>query len=153
MGHKISAWGARCFTSTFWISGRPNAAVFPVPVCARATTSLPFQLELVDEGVFSLETVVQKMCHAPARIYGICQRGYIREGYQADLVLVRPNSPWEVTTDKILSKCGWSPLEGHTFNWKVEKTFANGHLIYNGNTVNDSYRGEELRFDYPSAGA
>ena len=115
--------------------------------------SLVSMLELVDEGVFSLETVVQKMCHAPARIYGICQRGYIREGYQADLVLVRPNSPWEVTTDKILSKCGWSPLEGHTFNWKVEKTFANGHLIYNGNTVNDSYRGEELRFDYPSAGA
>lgn len=115
--------------------------------------SLVSMLELVDEGVFSLETVVQKMCHAPARIYGICQRGYIREGYQADLVLVRPNSPWEVTTDKILSKCGWSPLEGHTFNWKVEKTFANGHLIYNGNTVDDSYRGEELRFDYPSAGA
>lgn len=69
------------------------------------------------------------------------------------LVLVRPNSPWEVSADKILSKCGWSPLEGHTFNWKVEKTFANGHLIYNGNTVDDSYRGEELRFDYPSAGA
>lgn len=115
--------------------------------------SLVSMLGLVDEGVFSLETVVQKMCHAPARIYGICQRGYIREDYQADLVLVRPDSPWEVTADKILSKCGWSPLEGHTFNWKVEKTFANGHLIYNGDTVDDSYRGEELRFDYPSAGA
>ncbi len=86
-----------------------------------ATDHAVSMLELVDEGVFSLETVVQKMCHAPARIYGICQRGYIREGYQADLVLVRSNSPWEVTTDKILSKCGWSPLEGHTFNWKVEK--------------------------------
>lgn len=110
--------------------------------------SLVSMLDLVDEGIFSLETIVEKMCHAPAQIYGICQRGYIREGYQADLVLVRPDSPWELTTDKILSKCGWSPLEGHTFNWKVEKTFANGRLIYNDNVVDDSYRGEELRFDY-----
>lgn len=110
--------------------------------------SLVSMLNLVDEGVFSLETIVEKMCHAPAQIYGICQRGYIREGYQADLVLVRPDTPWELTTDKILSKCGWSPLEGQTFNWKVEKTFANGRLIYNDNVVDDSYRGEELRFDY-----
>lgn len=109
--------------------------------------SLVSMLELVDEGVFTLETIVNKMCHAPAEIYNIHQRGYIREGYQADLVLVRPDTPWEVTTDKILSKCGWSPLEGHTFNWKVEKTFANGHLIYNDNTVDDAYRGEELRFN------
>ena len=115
--------------------------------------SLVSMLGLVDEGIFSLETLVQKMCHAPAHIYGICRRGYIREGYQADLVLVRPNSPWEVTSDKILSKCGWSPLEGHTFNWKVEKTFANGHLIYNGDTVDGTYRGEELRFDYRSSKA
>lgn len=109
--------------------------------------SLVSMLELVDEGVFTLEKIIEKMCHAPARIYRINQRGYIREGYQADLVLVRPDSPWEVTADKILSKCGWSPLEGHTFNWKVEKTFANGHLIYNGELVDDSYRGEELRFN------
>lgn len=108
--------------------------------------SLVSMLELVAEGVFSLETVVQKMCHAPAKLYGIRQRGYIREGYQADLVLVRPHSSWQVTADKVLSKCGWSPLEGHTFNWKVEKTFANGHLIYNGETVDEMYRGEELRF-------
>lgn len=109
--------------------------------------SLVSMLELVDKGLFTLETIVNKMCHAPARIYNIYQRGYIREGYRADLVLVRPNSPWEVTTDKIESKCGWSPLEGHTFNWKVEKTFANGHLIYSDNTVHDSYRGEELKFN------
>lgn len=110
--------------------------------------SLVSMLELVDEEVFTLETVVEKMCHAPAQIYGIRNRGYIREGYQADLVLVRPQTPWEVTKDKILSKCGWSPLEGHTFNWKVEKTFANGHLIYHDEEVDDTYRGEELRFDY-----
>ena len=62
------------------------------------------------------------------------------------LVLVRPDAPWEVTADKVLSKCGWSPLEGHTFNWKVERTFANGHPVYSDGMVDDAYRGEELRF-------
>ena len=109
--------------------------------------SLISMLELVDEGIFTLETIVEKMCHAPAKIYRINERGYIREGYKADLVLVRPNTPSEVTTDKVLSRCGWSPLEGHTFNWKVEKTFANGHLIYNDHRVDEAYRGEELRFN------
>lgn len=112
--------------------------------------SLVSMLELVDEGIFSIEKVVEKMCHAPAQIFGICRRGYIREGYQADLVLVRPDCPWEVSSSTVLSKCEWSPMEGHTFNWKVEKTFANGHLIYNDNCVDDTYRGEELRFDYQS---
>lgn len=110
--------------------------------------SLVSMLELADEGIFSLETLVEKMCHAPAQIFGICDRGYIREGYQADLVLVSRSEPWEVNTDIILSKCGWSPLEGHSFNWKVNKTFANGHLIYSDGQVDDSYRGQELRFDY-----
>lgn len=109
--------------------------------------SLVSMLQLVDEGVFTLETLVEKMCHAPARIFRIRERGYIREGYRADLVLVRPGTPWEVTADKILSKCGWSPLEGHTFNWKVEKTFANGYPVYSDGTVDDTYRGEELRFN------
>lgn len=109
--------------------------------------SLVSMLELVDEGVFSIETVVEKMCHAPAQLYGICQRGYIREGYQADLVLVRPDTSWQVSPDNILSKCGWSPLEGHTFQWKVEKTFANGHMVYQDGAVDEEYRGEELRFN------
>ena len=108
--------------------------------------SLVSMLQLVDEGVFTLETIVEKMCHAPAQIYRINERGYIREGYRADLVLVRPDTPWEVTADKVLSKCGWSPLEGHTFNWKVERTFANGHSVYSDGMVDDAYRGEELRF-------
>lgn len=108
--------------------------------------SLPAMLELADEGIFSLGQVVEKMCHAPARLFGIRQRGYIREGYCADLVLVRPHTPWQVTPEIILGKCGWSPLEGHTFQWKVEKTFANGHLIYSDGRVDDRYRGEELRF-------
>lgn len=109
--------------------------------------SLVSMLELVDKGVFSLETVVEKMAHAPAEMYQIQNRGFIRKGYQADLVLVRPDSKWTVTTDGILSKCKWSPLEGHTFNWKVEKTFVNGHPVYNNGEIDENYRGQALMFE------
>lgn len=108
--------------------------------------SLVSMLALVDEKVFTLEKVVEKMCHAPAQIYDIHNRGYIRAGYQADLVLVSPGQEWTLTNNLILSKCQWSPLEGRTFNWKVEKTFANGHLLYTDGQVDDNYRGQELRF-------
>ncbi len=109
--------------------------------------SLPAMLELVDQKVLSLEDLVRKMCHAPAEIYCIRERGFIRLGYYADLVLVRPQSPWRVTADKILSKCGWSPLEGYQLGWKVEKTFINGQLVFDGEQVNENYRGEELKFE------
>ncbi len=109
--------------------------------------SLVSMLELADKGVFTIEKVVEKMAHAPAQMYEIRNRGFIRKGYQADLVLVRPDSEWTVTTDCILSKCKWSPLEGHTFNWKVEKTFANGHLLYNNGEIDETYRGQELFFE------
>lgn len=109
--------------------------------------SLVSMLRLVDEGIFTLETVVEKMCHNPARLFHIEGRGFIREGYQADLVLVRPHTHWQLTHDKILSKCGWSPLEDQTFEWQVQKTFVNGHPVYDLHTgTDDSYRGEELRF-------
>lgn len=108
--------------------------------------SLVSMLELSDRGVFTLEKMVEKMCHAPALIYQINNRGFIRKGYQADLVLVRPEDTWTVTPEVILSKCKWSPLEGHTFHWKVEKTFVNGHLLYNQGVVDETYRGQELRF-------
>lgn len=110
--------------------------------------SLVSMLELAEKGIFSIETIVEKMCHAPAQIYGIYDRGYVREGYKADLVLVSHGDRWEVNSENILSKCGWSPLEGNSFRWKVERTFANGHLIYSDGQVDDTYRGEELRFDY-----
>ena len=110
--------------------------------------SLVSMLELAEKGIFSIETIVEKMCHAPAQIYGICDRGYVREGSKADLVLVSHGDRWEVNSENILSKCGWSPLEGNSFRWKVERTFANGHLIYSDGQVDDTYRGEELRFDY-----
>ncbi|MDE5677768.1 dihydroorotase [Phocaeicola sp.] len=103
-------------------------------------------MELVRKGVLTIEQLVQKMCHAPAELYSIERRGYIRPGYQADLVLVNPNHEWTVTANCVLSKCGWSPMEGQTFHTRVEKTFINGNLVYNDNKVNENHRGQELRF-------
>lgn len=108
--------------------------------------SLVSMLGLTDEGVFTIEKVVEKMCHAPAEIYKINNRGYIREGYQADLVLVKPTTEWTLENDMIYSKCGWSPLEGRKFRWKVDTTFINGHPVYSKDTIDESYRGQELRF-------
>lgn len=108
--------------------------------------SLVSMLELVNDEVLTIEKIVEKMCHAPAEIFEINKRGFIREGYQADVVLVRPNQPWTVTKDIILSKCKWSPLEGHKFEWKVEKTFINGTLVYSDDKVNENYIGQQLKF-------
>lgn len=109
--------------------------------------SLVNMLELAEQGILSIEQVVEKMCHAPAMLYQIEKRGFIRPDYKADLVLVHPNKPWRVIQEGILSKCQWSPMEGHTFKAKVEKTFINGHLVYDGNHVDPNYRGEMLTFD------
>ena len=108
--------------------------------------SLVSMLDLCDRKLFTIEKLVDKMCHNPAKIYDLADRGFIRKGYQADLVLIRPNSPWEVTNECILSKCKWSPVEGRKFEWKVEKTFANGHLLYSDNQIDESYRGQQLKF-------
>lgn len=108
--------------------------------------SLPTMLSLVDEGVLSIERMVELMCHRPASLFGIEKRGYIRPGYHADLVLVRPDSPWTVTRDMIESRCGWSPLEGKTMNWRVEATFVNGNKVWDGMKVDTSVRGEAARF-------
>ena len=109
--------------------------------------SLVSVMELVHDGVLGMEQLVQKMCHAPATLYQIEKRGFIRTGYKADLTIVNPNSEWEVTKECILSKCGWSPMEGQTFHAKVEKTFVNGQMVYNGSHVDTLHRGQELRFD------
>ncbi len=109
--------------------------------------SLVAMLELADQGVLTIEQVVEKMCHAPARLFSIRKRGYIRKGYQADLVLVAPDSAWTVSPDNILSKCGWSPLEGHTFQWQVKSTFVNGVPVYTDGVINDNYRGQALCFE------
>ncbi len=109
--------------------------------------SLIAVMELVHEGVWSVEQLVQKMCHAPADLYGIEKRGYIRPGYRADLVLVNPDAEWTVTTGCIRSKCGWSPLEGRSFHARVDKTFVNGHLVYADDRVDETYRGQALEFE------
>ena len=121
--------------------------------CAKAASgmpmfqfSLPAMLELVDRKVLTIERMVELMAHNPARLFQVRQRGFIRQGYQADLAIVRPRSPWTVTTEVIESKCGWSPMEGHTFDWRVEKTFCNGHLVYNNGVVDRQYIGQPLTF-------
>ncbi|GAB4283139.1 MAG: dihydroorotase [Marinilabiliales bacterium] len=108
--------------------------------------SLTAMLELFHQGVFSLEEVVNKMCHQPAELFQIDNRGYIREGYWADLVLVNLNNPWTVKESNILYKCKWSPFEGQQFRSKVIHTFVNGKHIYNNGVINDSFRGMALKF-------
>lgn len=109
--------------------------------------SLVAMLEMAARGTFSLELVVDKMCHAPAILYGVDKRGFIREGYHADLVLVDPNSPWTVGAENILYKCGWSPLEGETFRSRVTHTLVNGRLVYANGIFNDAVKGVRLRFN------
>ena len=121
--------------------------------CANAASGMPMvqfslvaMLELVDEGVLSIERLVELMAHNPARLFEIAKRGFLRKGYKADIVLVKPQSPWTVDKDCIQSKCGWSPMEGHTFQWQVRTTICNGHIIYNNGAFDNESRGEELRF-------
>ena len=109
--------------------------------------SLPSMLELVDEGVLTIEQLVQLMCHNPATLFGIEGRGYIAEGMQADLVLVSRNEePYTITTDAILSKCGWSPREGDTLHWHILSTWVNGHRVWDGTKVDTSIHGQALSF-------
>ena len=121
--------------------------------CANAASGMPMvqfslvaMLELVDEGVLSIERLVELMAHNPARLFEIAKRGFLRKGYKADIVLVKPQSPWTVDKDCIQSKCGWSPMEGHTFQWQVRTTICNGYIIYNNGAFDNESRGEELRF-------
>ncbi len=108
--------------------------------------SLVCMLEMVSEGCFTYEKVVEKMAHAPAELYHIDRRGYIRPGYYADLVIVDPNQTWTVAPENILYKCGWSPFEGVTFHHKVTQTFVGGQLVYDNGIIDDSVRGAELRY-------
>jgi len=109
--------------------------------------SLSMMLHYVKEGKISIEKVVEKMCHANASIYQVKDRGFIREGYFADLVVVDPNKPVTVKKENILHKCGWSPLEGFTFPATIEKTFVNGTMVYGNEGWNESIKGHRLLFD------
>jgi len=99
------------------------------------------------QGKISIEKIVEKMCHNPAKLFKIEKRGFIREGYFADLVIVNPSLPWSVNTDNILSKCGWSPFEGYAFRSRITHTFVNGELVYNNFKVKDIRNGKRLLFD------
>lgn len=107
--------------------------------------SLNIMLEFYKQGLISLEKIAEKMCHNPAILYNIEKRGYIREGYFADLTIVDLNSPWTVEKSNILSKCGWSPLEGTTFQTKVTQTFVNGHLVFDQGKFDESEKGQQLK--------
>lgn len=103
-------------------------------------------LEMSSNGIITEEKVVQKMCHGPADLFRIDRRGYIREGYFADLVLINPNQFWEVSSNNILYKCGWSPFEGQKFSHKVISTFVNGQEVFKNGEVQNEPVGQRLKF-------
>ena len=109
--------------------------------------SLQTMLELAAKGHFTRTQVVEKMCHAPAALFGVSRRGYLREGYYADIAIINPNQPYTVTTDKIQSRCGWSPFEGHTYPHSITHTLVNGVVAYENGTINDNCRGQLLLFE------
>ena len=109
--------------------------------------SLLVMLELVKQNEFTLELVVDKMCHAPAELYKVKDRGYLREGYYADIVVVDQNVPFTVRAENILTKCGWSPFEGYMFHNSVRQTFVNGNLVYNQGEILRNSFGKRLVYN------
>ncbi len=109
--------------------------------------ALPAMLEFYHQGKMTLPKIVEKMCHAPAVCFQIENRGFIREGYAADLVLIDLNKPWQVKKDNILYKCGWSPFEGITFQSSITHTWVNGHLAYVNGYFDESQKGQRLLFN------
>lgn len=109
--------------------------------------ALPAMLEFYHQGKISLEKIVEKMSHSPAICFQVENRGFIRKGYAADLVLVDLNNPWQVNKENILYKCGWSPFEGTSFQSAVTHTWVNGHLAYANGQFNESQKGQRLLFN------
>ncbi|HCY41309.1 MAG TPA: dihydroorotase [Prolixibacteraceae bacterium] len=109
--------------------------------------SLVAMLEMSRKGLISVEKVIEKMCHAPADLFRIDRRGYIREGYYADLVLVDQAQSWKVSPKNILYKCGWSPFDGIEFSHQITHTFVNGELAYDKGVVNSEIQGKRLKFN------
>lgn len=110
--------------------------------------SLVSMLSLVDEGIVSIEQVVNLMAHNPATLFGVNNRGFIREGYKADITIVKKGEPWQVNTEIIQSKCKWSPMNGRTFNWEVRDTMCNGIFVLRNKSFNNDYIGEKLTFTH-----
>jgi dihydroorotase len=109
--------------------------------------SLVVMLELWHRKIFTLEKIVEMMCHNPSILFNIKNRGFIREGFKADLCLIDPDSPWSIEKNNILYKCGWSPLEDQTFRSKVVKTIVNGTIVFDNGVINKDHRGQRLMFD------
>lgn len=109
--------------------------------------ALPSLFEHYHRGTFTLELIVEKACHAPAVRFQLLERGFIREGYWADLVLVNLNKPKVIKAKHVLSKCGWSPFEGYRFRSAIDTTVLNGNIVYQNGKVSDAYRGMALAFD------
>ena len=109
--------------------------------------SLQMMMELVSQNVFSKEQMVEKMCHAPAQLFGVKERGFIREGYFADLVLVNPNKHYTITKDNIFYKCGWSPLEDKTLSSSIQTTILNGKIVFHNGEVVGEPSGQVLEFE------
>jgi dihydroorotase len=114
------------------------------PLVQHAVVAL---FEAFHQGKISVEKIVEKMAHNPAKIFKIEKRGFIKEGYYADLAIVNPSKPWSVNKDNILYKCGWSPFEGTNFKSRVSHTLVNGHLVYENSTVKEIKAGKRLLFD------
>ena len=108
--------------------------------------SLNLMLDFYHKGEISLEQIVDKMCHAPTDCFRLRERGYIREGYYADLAVVDLDHEWEINKDNIEYKCGWSPLEGVTMKGKVDSTFVNGQIVYRNGVVLPFSAGKRLEF-------
>ena len=108
--------------------------------------ALVAMMEFVKAKKISLETLVEKMCHNPAKLFGISNRGFIRTGYHADLVLVDPDDPWEVTNSSLLYRCGWSPFEGVVFSSRIHCTIVNGIVAYRNSRFLNAPGGQQLQF-------
>ncbi len=129
------------------LSDKQGGAAKAVSGMPMVQFSLVSMLQLVNEGVLTIERLVELACHNPAKRFDIAERGFLREGYKADFVLLRPDAPWMLKASDVQSKCGWSPLEGVTFDWKVVSTYCNGAAVYsNGEIVEGAPLGEAVMF-------
>jgi dihydroorotase len=108
--------------------------------------SLNVMMDFYDRGMISKERIIEKMCHAPAQCFNVESRGYLREGYFADVVLFDPSKKYTVTKDNVLYKCGWSPLEGKTFNGSIESTYVNGYKVYDQGQIAEAGNGMRCTF-------
>lgn len=123
--------------------------------CRTAASGMPVlpyslisMLELTDQGVLDMPKLVRLMCHNPALLFSIRERGFIRNGYKADLTLVsRCDRPYSVSDNQVPNKCGWTPFDGEQFNWKVCTTFINGHCVYNDGHFDISIKGQPVKFN------